>query len=117
MGKPIIIPQVEFKSLEDFISEQNNFWIHFVVLNGDTTNHYRERPCFKRYKKLNPEEERNLTESITQKSYSEANLTTETFKDDWKNMWEAYKLMTNLVFKTDRFAMRDGKADKFYLTR
>lgn len=98
---PNKVPQKQFKSLEEFIKNQNNFWAHFLKGNpfGEIR---RERQHFILFQAKNPELEKLLSERVTQERSKRTNLSAKTFE----LLFIAYKEMSDLVFDNDAHALR-----------
>ena len=112
MAEHQIAPQKEYTTLEDFTRGQNNFFLHFLddwPVGNDT---YRSKPHFKRFQEQNPEMERDVTRATIQavRAKPRQELPNE-------QLWEAYKIMSKLVFVDDPDIMRDGQPDSMFLWR
>lgn len=110
MTEPKIVPQIEFKTLKDFIERQNNFYAHFLENNpfGEVR---RDKPHFERFQQKHGDLETRLTREVT-----EARKANEKFSDEtWKGLYEAYNLMSELVYKDDEGVRRYSTPDQ-YLT-
>lgn len=107
-----IAPQIEFQSLDDFVNKQNNFYMHFRDNCFESNNIYRLRATFKRFQIQNPEMEQDVTKATIQviKAWPEQRL-------PYEQLWEAYNLMSKLVFVNDEYVMRGGQPDREYLIR
>ncbi len=101
-----IAPQVEFNSLYAFVEGSNNFQLHFFP-NSSHGTVYRNRSVFLRFQKANPNMEKEISEAVPNPK--------EEFP--WRKLFEAYKLMSQLVFVDDPAVMRDGQPDRYYLVR
>lgn len=109
-----IAPQIEFKSLEDFIRGQNNFFCYFLedCQSGEV---YRRTAHFQRFQRAHPDLEREVTNETILAARNDPGK-------KWKRLpynqlWEAYKIMSKLVFIDDPEVMRDGQPDEFFLVR
>ncbi len=113
MAKFKIAPQREFKSLDDFIINQNNFHMHFMThLRGSMD--YRARDCFRRFKSQYSELERKTTQIAFQTVKGQPKRE----ELPYEQLWEAYKVMSTLVFTRDKYVMRKNKiVDDSYLCR
>lgn len=109
MNEPQIAEQIEFESLDAFINGRNNFHFHFLDCWLSNTC-YRIRPHFKRFQEQYPE----IEESVTR-------LTGEADKENsvlpHEQLWEAYKLMSKLVFLEDPYVMLKDNPDNEVLCR
>jgi len=103
MGK---VKQVQFESLDAFIVGQNNFY-NIFDLSSDIGRSYREhRPAFKRFQEAEPQLESSATQEVTQiminhkhpKDFALDYIPRETFS----KMFTAYKIMSDMVYDTDR---------------
>ncbi len=101
---PILVR--EFKSVEDFKMNSNNFFMFFMDLPaGPIKNAYKGRGAYKRFKYLFPK----LLESLEDELMNP--ITVETDHNTVQLAFEAYKLMACLVDEYDENAMIDGKAN------
>ncbi|MEI7719497.1 MAG: hypothetical protein WCI72_06515 [archaeon] len=112
---PKIILQREFTSLDDFVKNSNNFYLHFVGDSG-MGRLYRTKDAFKRFQKYHLELEQETTRIVvsdvrdTSLSKWHGPITkTET----WEKLIEAYKLMSQLVYKDDRDVKRPDLGKEF----
>jgi len=114
MAEHEVVSQMEFATLDDFIKGSNNYYTHFL---GDAAWGKRFTPHFKRFQEAYPEMEREVT-AATDRAY---NLWVEDSKEraklPYEQLWETYKIMSKLVFVDDKYIMRDGKPDSWFLCR
>lgn len=113
-----IAPQIEYKTLDDFIEGQNNFHFHFLD-DCDTGLLYRTAPHFKRFQDANPDLEKAITKAVVEavriaRNESRQNLISNLPYD---KLYEAYNLMSKLVFTDDTYVMHNGQPDCFFLCR
>ncbi|MBU4292879.1 MAG: hypothetical protein KJ770_02355 [Actinobacteria bacterium] len=111
MTEQKVAPQIEFESLDDFIKGQNNYYAYFLD-DSEWGINYRERPPFKRFQESHPEMEREVTGATVQAVRANPRQ-----KLPYKQLWGTYKIMSDLVFVDDKYVMRDGKPDKYFLIR
>jgi len=111
MTQHLLAPIRKYHTLEDFIKGQNNFYLHFIddCYIGEI---YRKRPHFRRFKKQYPRMEQEITKETVRAI--RANPRCEL---PYKKLWEAYKIMSKLVFLDDEYVMRNGKPDAWFLCR
>lgn len=111
MDRPVIIPQIEFENLDDFISLQNNYYAHFL---GDCEwgQLHREMSHFRRFQKAHPKMEREAT-SATIQAVRRGPIQ----KLPYEQLWETYKIMSKLVFTNDEYLMQDDPSNEFFLVR
>jgi len=107
-----IAPQKEYKTLEDFIREQNNFYLYFLDDCFIGNEVYRAQLPFKRFQEQNPEMERDVTKATVQSKRSKQRQ-----ELPYEKLWEAYKIMSKLVYVDDEHVMHDGQPDSWYLCR
>ena len=132
MDKPVIVPQRQFDSLDEFISGQNNFYLHFVVVNDPAAvrlgipdaliNYRRERGYFKRLKDNYGGMERALTSLFTEldKTTPHDKVIDAKSTDMWAQifLFESYKIMSGTVYSDEPGAIKpDGTVDDLFLTR
>nr|MBI4156750.1 hypothetical protein [Candidatus Woesearchaeota archaeon] len=111
MAKHQIAPQKEYKTLEDFIRGQNNFYAHFLD-DCQWGQVYRKTPHFKRFQEAHPEMEREVTGATVRAVRAEPRQ-----KLPYGQLWETYKIMSKLVFVDDKYVMQDDKPDNWFLCR
>jgi len=107
-----IVPQMEYSTIEEFAEMQNNFYMHFLddCLVG---NMYRTRAPFVRFQKLNPEVESKVTRKVVDNLRNNPRE-----KLPYQELFEAYKIMSKLVFIDDEHVVRgDSKPDTWFLCR
>jgi hypothetical protein len=118
METPIIVPQLQFASLDDFIEHNNNFYARLVV---DSRNSYVKTdlhlwPCYTRFAQKSPELASELRREMTMQNYGRA-----TRGEPWKNVfpwvkvWEAYKIISTFVYLGDPYV--EGIDDSHFLVR
>lgn len=111
MIKGKIASQIEFKSLEEFIKAQNNYYFHFL---GDCEMglFYREKPHFKRFQEKHPELEKEMTVATVQaiRAVPKREL-------PYEQLWKTYNLMSKLVFVDDPHVMKECEPDNRFLVR
>jgi hypothetical protein len=107
MANQRIVPQVEYETLEEFVEGSDNFYLFFGS-GFCSEGAYRTRNAFKRFQEAYPELERELALQVNSNSPPEL---------PWQKLFEAYKLMSQLVHEDDPHVMIDGKPDKNYLTK
>ena len=97
MSEPQKVKQPEFKSLEEFITGNNNFYMFFIrqSYGGESR---REQPVYTRFLEKYPE--------FAQQVFEKASLAWDERHEwyerlPWEDMYEAYKLMAELVFEED----------------
>jgi len=90
-----VLQQIKFESLDDFIRGQNKYYAHF--LDDCQLGHlHRTTDYFKRFQETHPEMERELTSATILAVRSEPRQ-----RLPYEQLWEAYKIMSNLVFVED----------------
>ena len=103
--KQEIAPQIEFKSLDNFVKNQNNFYIYFTD-DCEAGKIYRKFPHFKRFQEAHSELEKKVTtatvDALRSKDKSKQKL-------PYEELWEAYKCMTKYVFIDDKYVVQDGR--------
>lgn len=89
-----IVAQRQFKTLDAFVKEQNNFFAHFWIGNSFAESK-RAESHFQRFKMMYPKLERELTERVTEVRKREG--------EDlpYESLYKAYELMSQLVFASD----------------
>lgn len=96
MEQPVKVPQVQFATLESFIEGGDNFFSTFL-------NNHRSRqhlPFYQRFKQMHPELCELLEREITIRRYNRGSIPWRE-KWPWEKLWEAYKLMSELVYLGD----------------
>ena len=111
MAEHQVAPIREYETLEDFIRGQNNYYAHFLD-DCKWGQLYRERPYFKRFQEAHPEMEREVTGATVRAVRAEPRQ-----KLPYEQLWETYKIMSKLVFVDDKYVMRDGQPDAWFLCR
>ena len=103
----LILPVVQFNSLEEFRTGQKNYWGHF----SDNNNWGRSRrnmPHYRRFEQSHPKLERKLTMAIGGKIIADAdNSLSSIVNAVIEELWQSYALMSSLVFKYDCRAIRE----------
>ncbi len=107
-----VAPQIEFKNLDDFIKDQNNYYAHFLDDCEFNQKIHRIMPHFKRFQEAHPEMEREVTYAAVRAYRSESRQ-----RLPHEQLLETYKLMSKLVFVDDKYVMRDGQPDDWFLCR
>ena len=110
---------MEFPTLEDFKAGQNNFYMTFDT-NETMPDFYRITPVFQRFQKAQPELEQEVTTRITELRAEERPqfYYPDNFPEDaFEKLYEAYKLISQLVSIEDPEVMKDEKVDERYLVR
>jgi hypothetical protein len=118
MDTPVIVPQRQFASLEDFIENSNNFYAHLVVDCARPRIGRKDRvwPCYERFNQSAPELAAELRKEMTMQNYGRARRGEPWEKVfPWEKVWMAYKIMSNLVYIDDPSV--EGKDDCVYLIR
>jgi hypothetical protein len=108
-----IAPQVEYKTLEEFIERSNNFYLFFLPDCWTAQECYRKKEAFLRFQQSNPE----MDKEISGATMHAVRVAPEKPDLPWEKLFEAYKKMSQLVFVDDEWVMRDGKPDDWYLCR
>ena len=105
MDKPKIVPQVKFDTLEDFINGNNNFWNMFAVSHRSRA----DEPFYKRFREIAPDLAARLEREVhlSWEDRSKKSLPWEK-QYPWDKMWEAYKIMSNLVCLGDPYVHEDS---------
>ncbi|VVB78235.1 Uncharacterised protein [uncultured archaeon] len=112
METPKAVPQFEFKSLEHFIEENNNFYAS-MILDG---NRSRENEQFyQRFSKVAPKLAEELKQSMTMENRGKGMALPWEKVFPWDKLWEAYKIMSSLVYIGDLYVK--GENDYCFLTR
>ncbi len=103
---PKVIPQKQFDTLDEFIDGCNNYAMLFQIGGED----YRETtPAYDRFKEQNLEFDSKLKQRM-----NEINI--DNPKIPWDKLWDSYKLMSQLVYEDDPFAIKkDGSFDTTHL--
>jgi hypothetical protein len=98
-----------FSSINEFVNNQNNFYLHFFDnFIGDA---YRTREVYARFREINPVELRRLQTEVTHSVKEKKPLPVE-------ELFNAYFLMAQLVCENDKYvSTAHGTIDKDYLTR
>ncbi len=120
-----IAEQIQFENLEDFIRSKNNFHVYFIFPNESLfTGHYRHKEVFKRFIDSHPEMDRELVDRIANaRERADTNgsgLVEELSKEDCQQLWDAYKVMSKLVYIEDKGVLREEeyeKPDRYFLIR
>ena len=112
MANHQVAPIREYKTLEDFIRRQNNFYVHFLDDRRLGNEVYRSTAHFKRFQEQHPEMEREVTKATVQAARAKPIQ-----KLPYEQLWEAYKIMSKLVFLDDEYVMRDGQPDALFLCK
>lgn len=107
---PQIVPQDQFVSLEEFINRNNNFYAKLM----DSRRGEKNQPYQQRFRKIAPELSKELDGSMTLSQYQQGAIPWEE-RFPWDKVWEAYKIMSNLVYLGDEDVQ--GESDRFFLTR
>ena len=110
----------QFETLEEFKKGSNNYWVTFVEGEGVFAYIYRGKKSFERFQEKYPEIEEKLTDEVTKlmKEDHPSFYYPENFEDNiYEKMFEAYKLMSQLVSVDDKDVIRDGEVDERYLLR
>jgi hypothetical protein len=99
----------EYSTVDEFVQEQNNFYLHFYDGNfiGDA---YRQREAFNRFNTLFPEQAKQLQVQVTQAVQQRKPL-------PYRDLFEAYWSMKQLVCEFDKCVQRNGVVDPEYLIR
>jgi len=108
-----IAPQKEFKSLEEFIKNSNNFYIHFIDYFWMVSECYRKRPAFIRFQEKYPDIEKDLT----LKTGSAYKIKKSLGDLPWEQLFDAYKKMSPLVYLDDEYVTSHPDYIHLYLTR
>jgi len=117
MTDPKIAPQVEFKSLEDFVRDSNNFFLFFLPDCWASQSSYRTKEAFLRFQKAHPEIDREISQATITAVRDDPTKSFPPKATPWEKLFDAYKTMSQLVFADDRYVMRDGKLDDWFLCR
>lgn len=117
MVEPKIVSQHQFASLDDFIKNNNNFYARLVVDSACTKIGRDDWPVYERFNHDFPELAAELREKMTMLNYRDAMGSDETWREifPWDKLWEAYKIMSNLVYLDDPEVK--GENDSDFLTR
>jgi hypothetical protein len=107
-----IVPQLQFASLEDFIENNNNFW-GYMILDGIRSR--EEEPFYQRFVGAAPELAMELRQTMTMDRYKAGIALPWKERLPWDKLWEAYKIMSNLVYAGDPGVK--GEDDANVLTR
>ncbi|MBI2176446.1 hypothetical protein HYU40_03835 [Candidatus Woesearchaeota archaeon] len=107
MVQPTIAPQKQFASLDDFIKGQNNYYAHFLEGNWGQTR--RNHPHFRRFQGLYPEMERKLRSEVTAARNQPGQ------QMPYTQLFESYKLMSQLVFADDPGVMQYSHPDMYLI--
>lgn len=118
---PQIIPQRKFNSLDNFQKHSNNFYLHFVD-DCWAGRIYRAKDAFQRFQKSHLELEQETTRIVlsdVRDKDLDKNHGPITKKETWEKLLEAYSLMSQLVYTTDPYVIRDEtkKPDEWFLCR
>lgn len=109
MNEVEVAPQREFKTLDDFISGQNNFWHYFIEYSDLGILHREKIKAYSRFKKQNFDYAVELMRKTT-------NLYRERQQLPWKDLYQTYQLMSKLVCKSDNHVKReDGSFNDYIL--
>lgn len=137
IDKSEIAPLLKFESLDEFIKGKGNFHWYFVDRNN---NSIRRLHCYQRFKKKYKNLDKLLTKfysckfDIGAEATKNVNFKPVLIEDDefkkkignmekqekreiYKKLFEAYKLMSQLVYRDDKFVVSDGKVNELYLIR
>lgn len=109
MEEPVIVHQVQFASLEEFIEGNNNFFSMFF----DNHRSKRNYPFYQRFKQQHPELCNFLESEVTITRYRRWSIPL-IEKFPWEKLWEAYKLMSKLVYLGD-LGVRDMNHKSYLL--
>ncbi|MEK6927873.1 MAG: hypothetical protein AABX11_05565 [Nanoarchaeota archaeon] len=111
---PEIVPQKVYSTLEKFIENQNNFYLHFCSDCFTGKEVYRTKAHFRRFREQYSQMERRLTRKVSVRSLGETNFPNQ-------ELWEASKLMAKLVyvgdFGVDTRHKKDGTLDDWIIYR
>ncbi|MAG78198.1 hypothetical protein CL616_02410 [archaeon] len=113
MAQREIAPQREYETLKDFVDGQNNFYVYFRE-DQWAQRVYRCRPHFLRFQEANPEIEEELT-ALTAPAIGSRFVNWDILP--YEKLWEAYKIMSKLVYVDDPYVMREGQPDAWFLCR
>ena len=111
MTEQKVAPQIEFESLDDFVRGQNNYYAYFLDDCEWGINH-RERPVFRRFQEANPQTEREVTGATVRAVRAEPRQ-----RLPYEQLWQTYRIMSQLVFVNDQYVMENGQPDKYFLIR
>lgn len=111
MAEHQIVTQKEYATLEDFVRGQNNFYAHFLD-DCEWGQLYRKSAHFKRFQKAHPDMETETTRATVSAIRVKPRQ-----KLPYEQLFEAYKLMSHLVFVDDEYVMHYGQPDKCFLIR
>jgi len=101
-------PQRGFKSLDEFIDGMGNFRYYFHVDSPFIIQKIkRNRPVYQRFKKQHPELDQTLTLKVTESEESIVK-TKRTIGLPYEELFEAYQLMSELVFVGDEHTLTEG---------
>jgi len=111
MSEPNIAPQTEYKTLDDFMKGQNNFW-HFFIEDSFLGRLHRDKvEAYARFEEQNPDFAKELMQRATR-------MYRENHQLPWEDLQRAYNLMAKLVHEDDRYVRRDdGSLDTRKLCR
>ena len=114
MAEHQVAPQIEFESLDDFIRGQNNYYAYFLDDCQFGKLYRTEKANFRRFQEAHPEMEREVTCSTVLALRSEPRQ-----ELPYEQLWETYKIMSQLVFVDDQYVMESGggKPDRCFLIR
>lgn len=111
MEQKNIVSLKQFKTLEEFIEAQNNFYLHFCsesIFGSD----YRSNRYFIRFKEKYPQ-----LEESAKKATLDAINSVQSKELPYEILFEAYNLMSLLVYVDDPIIIREGRVDEYFLTR
>ena len=97
MTEPLIVPQREYSTIEEFAEDSNNFFAYFLD-DCDYGEMKRGKPHFKRFQEANPDLEEVITKEVVRCIRQTPRL-----KLPYPQLWEAYKLMSQFVFISDPY--------------
>ena len=111
MAEHQIAPIREYETLEDFSRGQNNFYMYFLDDCG-WGRLYRKTSHFQRFQEQHSEMEQKTRMVTVQAVRAEPRQ-----ELPYEQLWEAYKIMSKLVFLDDKYVMRDDQPDAWFLCR
>ncbi len=109
MKTPKIVPQQQFDSLGDFIENSNNFHGYLIFDGARSREH---EPFYQRFAEAAPELAAELRKEMTMRNRARAMVYGEPWDKvfPWEKLWEAYKLMSNLVYVGDPWVKDEDDA-------
>ena len=98
-------PQRQYKDLEEFKRETNNFHVHFDRENKGSGPSYRRHKAFQRFVILKPDLTQQLFEAFDR--YNAQGKHAVYSADIWRGLYDAYQVMSQLVDINDGYVVGD----------